>query len=167
MNYYEYIGPPGSGKTTKMSKDFINHNNLFIHNHLFSYIIFFKKFFFLFKIYKLKNIKRSIYSTKHLYSILFANSNLVLDQGLVQIYLSHCSEENIALDQNILDQILDIIRLIFIEVNFIFIGEELQLNEINLRLEKRDKNRKDGLSESFLLNFKKNINFFKKYINKD
>jgi len=167
MNYYEYIGPPGSGKTTKMSKDFINHNNLVIHNHLYSYVNFFREFFFLCKIYKLKNIKRSIYSTKHLYSILFANSNLVLDQGLVQIYLSHCSENNIALDQNILDQILEIIRSIFIEVNFIFIGEELQLNKINLRLEKRNKNRKDGLSEAFLLNFKTNIKFFKKYIKKD
>lgn len=167
MNYYEYIGPPGSGKTTKMSKDFINHKNLVIHNHLFSYVNFFRDFFFLYKIYKLKNIKRLVYSTKHLYSILFANSNLVLDQGLVQIYLSHCSENNIALDQNILDHILEIIRSIFIEVNFIFIGEELQLEKINLRLEKRNKNRKDGLSESFLLNFKNSIKFFKKYINKD
>ena len=55
MNYYEYIGPPGSGKTTKMSKDFINHKNLVIHNQLFSYVNFFRDFFFLYKIYKLKN----------------------------------------------------------------------------------------------------------------
>ena len=164
MNYYEYIGPPGSGKTTKMSKDFINHNNRVFYFRPYSYIYFFREFFFFFKIYRLKSIKRLIYSIKHLYSIIFANSNLVFDQGLFQIYLTHCSEKNIPLQKDVLDQMLKIIRLIFKEVNFIIVGEKIQLSKVNMRLQKRNNHRKAGLTEVFLSNFKTNIEFLKKNI---
>ncbi|MDA7670131.1 hypothetical protein N8587_02360 [Akkermansiaceae bacterium] len=166
MSYFEYIGPPAAGKTTKMAEEFRGHINLQCHKKLDSYLQFSKQIYFFFTIYGFEKFKRFAFSIYHLYLIEFSASQLVIDQGLVQIYLSHCSEENFTLDSKRLARILKIIDSKFDNLNFIFLGEDIGLNEINLRLKKRNNHRRNGVDGVFLKSFKGSMRLLKQHIEK-
>ena len=163
MNYIECIGLPGSGKSTYLSENYKNHINEYDFLKFYKFFFIIKFLFMIFRIYGVNNINRIYFSYLHIFQILTSKSNLVLDQGLIQIYLSHCSDENKKVSLSLLKKMIFFINKNFIIIDF-EIFNELSFEVINSRLKSRNKNRSNGISESFYDYFLINQTIFKKLV---
>ena len=159
MTYTEFVGLPGSGKTTKKNKLFPKHINSFSFKKLNFKIV--NDVIFFYQIYKLKKMKRLFYSVLHCYSIRTSVTNLILDQGLLQIYFSLCAENSIEISTKIVSKIKSIIDENFHDVRIILDTKNLSYEEVNIRLKNRCQNRANGLDLTFYETFNKNISMFK------
>lgn len=154
MTYIELIGLPGSGKTTYVKKYYKDHKNAFSFTKTIDIENVTKIFKLFFHLYGLKYPKRLVYSIYHTVQVVFTKNDLILDQGIFQIYLSHCSDQRCDIDY----QVFDAFQLFLKKAGhyeFIF-TKKLCFEEINSRLISRNLNRKEGISEDFYAHFIKN-----------
>jgi len=165
MNYIECIGLPGVGKSTFLNVSYKNHVNKYDLFKLYKVCFAVNLFFSIIRIYGFNNISRIYFSFLHIIQILTSKSNLVLDQGIIQIYLSHCSDCNKNVSIRTLKKMIIFLNKYFITDFIIF--DEMSFDEINSRLKSRNKNRCNGISIGFYHHFVINQTIFKNLLNAD
>ena len=159
MKMIEYVGLPGVGKSTKMSIDFPDYSPKLVPTYLPSLIWFSDLIFFL-RLYGLVGYKRVYHSIRLTILISLNKDVLVLDQGLFQLYLSHCAASLKKISKDDLNAISKRIERKSLEAEIIVLIPSLSLKAINGRLKRRNDNRANGLDLSFYSCFNENLDEF-------
>lgn len=159
----EYVGLPGTGKSTRMTKDFPEYSRSISLSSV-PLITLLSNLFFFSKIYGFRGYKRIYHSLKITVVIIKSKDVLVLDQGLFQIYLSHCALISKIVCYQELSEIRRIIQRNCAEIEILLIDSKLSLEVINKRLKNRNGNRREGLTPSFYYEFGKNVKKFESWV---
>ena len=159
MKMIEYVGLPGVGKSTKMSIDFPDYSPELNKTFLPRFIWISDLIFFL-RLYGLVGLKRVYHSIRLTVLISLNKDVLVLDQGLFQLYLSHCSASLKKINKDDLNAISKRIERNCLEAEIMVLIPNLSFKAINARLKRRNDNRANGLDLSFYTCFKENLDEF-------
>ena len=92
MRYIEFIGIPGSGKTTIKTNKYRSHKNSISFKKIIYNLKFLKRdALFAFYLVGFIDVRRFFYVIRHFIILRSCESDYIIDQGIIQIYLSHCS----------------------------------------------------------------------------
>ena len=159
MKMIEYVGLPGVGKSTKMSTEFPDYSPALCKMFLPSLIWISDLIFFL-RLYGLVGYKRVYHSIRLTILISLNKDVLVLDQGLFQLYLSHCAASLKKINKDDLNAISKRIERECVETEIVILDPSLSLKSINDRLKRRNDNRANGLDLGFYTCFNENLEVF-------